>query len=322
MSGARRVMVSGATTPGGAALVRALLEEPSIELVLALGLEEAGSAAVATALPGAERRLVYEQVDLRRPRALRRLLFGRARALEISAVVHSALHRSARDGGRGVHDLNVESMREFLHLLERHPTISRLVVRSYAEVYRLVQDRPSIVDEEHPLDLRPEAPQWVRDRVEADLTACSAMGQGRLKVIVLRCAECLAPGSGSQLYDYLQSRVCMRPLGFDPMMNLLSIEDQCAAIVSALRYGGQGIFNIPGADTLPLSRLIARFGRVEVPVPAPLLGPLYRLRSATIGADFRYDLNYWRFHFSGVLDGARARERLGYSPQHPLRFPR
>lgn len=311
----RRVLVTGATTPIGLALVRGLLADPKIEHVLAVGREP--EAELAGGLPR-DPRLTYEVVDLRRPRPLHRLLFGTARELGVTAVVHSALHRHAQDSGRGIHELNVESTREMLHLLDRHPTIERLVYRSFAEVYKIVADKPSIVDEEHPLDLDPQAPQWVRDRVEADLTVCSAMGLGRLRMLVLRCAECLAPGSGSQLHDYLASRVCLRPMGFDPMINLLSIADLVAAIRLALAGDCQGVFNIPGHDTLPLSRLIALAGRIDVPVPEPLLGPLYRLRTATIGTDFRYDLNYWRFHFSGVLDGTRAHQCLGYAPRHPL----
>jgi UDP-glucose 4-epimerase len=134
-------------------------------------------------------------------------------------------------------------------------------------------------------------------------------------------AEIVAGGLGSQLWDYLSSRVCLRPLGFDPMINVLSIEDAVAAILRALGSSGRGVFNIPGFDTLPLSRLIARWGRLDVPVPGPLLAPLYWLRTRTVGFEFRYDLNLGRFHLGGVLDGARARAVLGYQPRHPLVFP-
>ena len=42
--------------------------------------------------------------------------------------------------------------------------------------------------------------------------------------------EALAPGTGSQLYDYLESPVCLRPAGYDPMVNLLTIEDAALAL--------------------------------------------------------------------------------------------
>jgi hypothetical protein len=93
------------------------------------------------------------------------------------------------------------------------------------------------------------------------------------------------------------------------------------AVRLALRSRDGGVFNIPGADTLPLSRIAARWGRVDLPVPGPLLAPLYRLRTRVVGLDFRYDLNTRRFHFGGMLDGRRARDRLGYQPGRPIDWP-
>ncbi|MCA9657116.1 MAG: NAD-dependent epimerase/dehydratase family protein [Myxococcales bacterium] len=316
MSATTRILLTGATTPIGRGLVRALLDDPAIEHVIAVGREPEGE----VDLPLGPR-LSYERFDLRRSRDRRRLLFGPARERGVTALVHTALHRRAQDTGRRVHDLNVEATRELLHLAERHPTIERFIFRSSASVYRIVRDKPSVIDEEHPLNLDPKAPQWIRDRVEADLTVCTYMGVSSLKILVLRCAECLAPDAGSQLYDYLQAPICLRPLGFDPMINLMSLGDAVGSLKLALACECVGTFNIPGADTLPLSRMIAAAGRRAAPMPEPLLGPAYRLRTAVLGTDFRYDLNTWRFHFSGVLDGRRAAAVLGYRPTQPIDWP-
>jgi nucleoside-diphosphate-sugar epimerase len=136
-----------------------------------------------------------------------------------------------------------------------------------------------------------------------------------LRIVVLRCAELFAPNSGSQLYDYVRSRVCLRPVGYDPMLNLLTMEDAVRAHLLALRGTVHGVFNIPGWDTLPLSRLIAVADRVGVPVPGAVLAPLYRLRQATVGTQFYYRMNAARFHLGGVLDGSRAHSELGYEPR-------
>jgi hypothetical protein len=167
----------------------------------------------------------------------------------------------------------------------------------------------------------PATPPWLRDRIEADLTVCAHFGRP-LQIAVLRCAEILAADSGSQLWDYLSSRICLRPLGFDPMLNVLSLEDAVAAIAAGARSTHTGVFNIPGANTLPLSCAIAESGRMDVPVPGPLLGPLYGLRHWIAGFEFRYDLNLRRFHFGGVIAGARAHRLLGYVPSHSAQWPR
>ncbi len=307
------VLVTGATTPVGRRLVEVLLDSGGDTRVLAVGIESEAL----SQLPAHER-LTYRRVDLRRERGVRELLYGPARDLRVETIVHAAHHRSASDVGSKVHAINVESTRSLLLQAERHPTIRRFVFRSHVEVYGVRTDLPSVFAEDHPLNFSPSAPQWLRDRVEADLTVCARMGMCELQIAVLRTSECIGPQCGSQLFDYLRSRVCMRPMGFDPMLNLLSVEDLVQALMSATGSDAQGVFNIPGADTLPLSAVIERVQRVEIPVPGPLLRPLYRLRALTRGTQFRYDLNAGRFHFSGVPDGTRAEQVLGYAPRFPV----
>jgi len=307
------VLVTGATTPLGRALVGALLASGDVGHVLAIGVEPAGPG-----LPPRGPRFSYEHADLTRPRILHDLLFGAARAAGIDTIVHGVLHRAMRDRGERIHTINVEITRMLLAACARHPTIRRFVLRSGAEVYATRPDEPNVIDENHPMVFDPAAPQWVRDRVEADLVACTQIAAGPLAIAIVRCAEILAPDIGSQLWDYLGSRVCMRPFGFDPMINVLSIEDAVDGLFRAMACDARGVFNLPGFDTLPLSRLITRWGRRDVPVPGPLLAPLYWLRTQTVGFEFRYDMNLQRFHLGGVLEGARARSVLGYEPHHPL----
>jgi UDP-glucose 4-epimerase len=252
---------------------------------------------------------------------MHRLLFGAARDLGVDVMVHIAMHRAYERGAR-IHAQNVEALRWILTLSERHPTLRRLVFRSSVEVYRVQENLPTLITEDHPLDFSADAPQWVRDRVEADVLACMRMGMSPVEVAVLRCSELLAPGSGSQLHDYLSAPVCLRSAGFDPMLNVLSLEDATQAFLSAIRASGvQGIFNIPGADTLPLTECIRRWGRPSLPVPGPLLAPAYRLRRRFAGSQFSYRIYRGRFHLAAILDGTRAREALGYTPRHPLHWP-
>lgn len=313
----RGVLVTGATTPVGERLVRDLLTDARVEHVLAVGLEPE-----ARALPFVGvRRLTYVQVDLTRPRQVHELLFGPARELGVEVVVHLAQHRDPRARGRRVHQGNVEALRSILDLSDRHPTIRRLVVGSHAVVYRVSSDLPVLVTEDHPLDLSAGAPQYVRDRVEADLTACARMGLADCEIVVLRCAEALAPGTGSQLFDYLDASLVLKPAGFDPMVNVATIADLVDAIGLAIRGRGEGVFNVPGYDTLPLGECIRKWGTTAIPAPGPLIRPVYGLRHRLTGSEFSFGLNRRRLRFGLVLDGTRAREVLGYVPSHPVDWP-
>lgn len=307
----KRVLITGATTTIGEAIVQRFVTDPDVEHVLAVGVEPE-----AVAWPGSQEKLTYRRFDLTRSRGIRTLLYGPAQDMRIDAIVHTVLHRRARDSGERIHALNVESTREMLLLAEDHPTITRFVFRSFGDVYKIRANQPSVIAEDHPLNLAGDTPQWIRDRVEADLTVCTRMGMSQLTIAVLRCAECPVPASGSQLFDYLTSRVCFRPFGFDPVINLLSMPDLTRALQLALHSDAQGVFNVPGKDTLPLSRVIELAGRREIPAPGAVLSPLYRLRTLALeGVDFRYDLNEWRFHIGNVLDGRRAKRVLGYRPE-------
>lgn len=62
--------------------------------------------------------------------------------------------------------------------------------------------------------------------------------------------------------------------------------------------------------------------RLDIPVPGPLMAPLYSLRGTVTGFEFRYGLNLRRFHFGGVVDGGRARRELGYEPHSHVVWPR
>lgn len=311
------VLITGVATPIGDHLVERFLSDTRVGHVLAAS--HLPQHLALTRATGS--RLSYVEVDLTRSRRVHDLLFGVARDRRVEVVVHLAQHRSVHVRGRRARKLNVESLRSMLDLANRHPTIRRVIVKSYAEIYRVSLDLPVLVTEDHPLDLSPGAPQWVRDRTEADLTACARMGLSDAEIVVLRCAEALAPDTGSQLYDLLDSPVAFRPIGYDPMVNVATVADITAALERAAHGSGEGVFNIPGFDTLPLSSAIARWGTPQVPAPGPLIAPLYNLRHRVLGTDFSYGMNRRRMHYGLVLDGTRAKERLGYVPSHAVAWP-
>ncbi|MBV8762907.1 MAG: hypothetical protein JO257_36820 [Deltaproteobacteria bacterium] len=268
-----RVLVTGAATPLGTAIIDHLLRARDVEAVLAVDREPARLCD----------RVEVRAVDLRHARALHDLLWGEARDHAITTIVHVDTRSAA-------------VTRELVVACSEHPTIQRFVYRSFGSVY--ATSTQNIVAEDAPLDFRPHAPAWLRERLEADLAVCAHPG-GRLAIAVLRCAEVFAAGCGSALWQYLSSRACLRPIGFDPMVNLLSLADAARAFVAAVAVPAVGVFNIPGLDTLPLSRAIAESVRPNIPVP--------RARRPPIGP---------------LLDGRRAREAFGYVPRTPVQWPR
>jgi UDP-glucose 4-epimerase len=317
----RSVLVTGAHTPLGLALSDALAAHCAVRAVVAVYAP--GQNAAVSAGP----RVHWVCADLARQRDVHDLFLGAAHAHGIDTVVHMLGHADVPQQGRAAtaesgFEQVVLATRTLLMFAEQQPNIQAVIVCSSSDIYHFDSREPMLIDEDQTVELSPRAPQAVRDRAQADLMACAKIGLSRLRIAVLRCAEVLAPGCGSSLYDYLGSRVCLRPLGYDPMINVACAHDVTRAMLLAALAHPQGVFNIPGKDNLPLSELIHRAGRLGVPVPGPALSTLYGLRALTTPARFRYEKERGRFHYGGIPDGHKARAAFGYEPEDSVAFER
>jgi len=308
----KNVLITGASSPIGQILVHRLLSDSRIGKIIAV-LDPNKSVAFPE-----HPRLTVVTVNMKKQRRIHNLWFGLAKEQRINIVIHTSQTESAVREGASVHAHNVEALRAVIEFSERHPSIQKLIVRSCSGIYQVQRDLPALISEEHPLNMNAGAPQWVRDRVEADFTACARMGLSAVSIMVLRMTEVLAPDCGSQMYDYLQSSVCLRPIGFDPMLNFLTVEDAATAFHKAIHADAQGVFNIPGADSLPLTEIIQRWGKKSIPLTESGIHLAYKIRRRVKGTQFRYGMNRRRFHYSGILDGRRAQKVLRFFPSHPI----
>ena len=158
----------------------------------------------------------------------------------------------------------------------------------------------------------------VRAWIDADLVCQGELNGPRLKMTVLRPAA-IATESG----DLLQCPPLAGdgpPVGFDPMLSLVSDRDVARALVLALYADRPGIYNIAGPEAFPCSQLMTREARVgPFPVPAlvssavSLLGQTVGLRRGSRTAFSRYGV---------VLDTRLAEEVLGFQPQYRVEVRR
>jgi UDP-glucose 4-epimerase len=311
----RAVWLTVPAPPLDRVIVEALQAEPTIERIVCV--YPSGRAPAPPLRATSPAKLHYAQADFSSYRSLREVLSSRA-LQDVDTIVH-VLQESERVSRDHHVSPSAEGTRALLLLAQEHSSVRRFVLRSFASLYRLDNREPVFIDENHALDLE-HVPVSLRACAEADFVACEKFGNSELQTIVLRCAELLTPGGHNPLYDYLSSRVCLRPLGYDPMLNVLSPEDLACALRRAASSTATGVFNIPGYDTLPLSELTAAARRISVPVPGPALSPLYALRRAFTGLRFQYSTDETRFHYGAVLDGSKARQLLGYVPEHSVDF--
>jgi UDP-glucose 4-epimerase len=106
------------------------------------------------------------------------------------------------------------------------------------------------------------------DLVAADLFAATALWRfPELVTTVLRMCYSLGPTGHGTLATFLRGPRVPTVLGFDPLFQFMHEEDVVSAIATALVKRPRGVFNVAGADPVPLSVIIRETGRKAVPLP-------------------------------------------------------
>ncbi|MDB4955485.1 MAG: NAD-dependent epimerase/dehydratase, partial [Myxococcales bacterium] len=107
-------------------------------------------------------------------------------------------------------------------------------------------------------------------------------------------------------------------LGFDPMVQLIHVEDVAEAIASALAPGRRGIYNVTGPGEVPLSVILKELGRQPRLIPHPLAKSVLGLAFALGISSFPVaELDFIRYVC--MVDGRRAAAELGFRPHFGLR---
>jgi UDP-glucose 4-epimerase len=261
--------------------------------------------------PDRPRDVVHHQFDLRRKKM--RDVF---RSGEVRAVVHLGVMHDPRASAGEHHSWNVVAFGKMLESMAQYG-VSKLVVLSSANVYGPRPDNPQFLTEEAPL-LGSQEFSDIRDLIEVDMLAQSFFWRNSAcETVILRPTHILGRVHNAPS-NYLRLPVTPTLMGFDPMIQVVHQQDVCQAIERALAPNVRGIFNVAGPDPVPLSHLLATLGRARLPVPHTvarrLLAELFRARLSSFPAP---ELDHIRYVC--MVDDRRAREVLGYAPQHDLR---
>jgi UDP-glucose 4-epimerase len=195
--------------------------------------------------------------------------------------------------------------------------VRRAVLRSSTLVYGARHDLPALIDESTPLRM-PALPGLARDYVESGRFAADyAEKRPDLSIVVLRCAGLVGAGVSSPLSRYLGQPAPRTLLGFDPRIQVLHPADAAVAFaLAALADGISGAFNIAAEGPLTLTHAILLAGQRPLPLPGPLLdlASVFGGGAASLTGALPFDPDFLRY--SCVADTRRAREELGWLPQH------
>jgi UDP-glucose 4-epimerase len=267
------------------------------------------------------KKFVYSQVDLTKFREVNNLFFSDTyKDAQIDTVIHLAFQNRPSMHGEKSHALNVLGTKNILEKCIETPGITKFIFKSSGIVYRVLPHGDVLLDEESDLNFDASANQWIKDRVDADMLCRSRMDNKKVDIVVMRFSNIVGRNIHSQLNEYLQSAIVLRPAGYDPMVNLIDVKDVIGSIRQAIEKKTRGVFNIVGKDTAPLSVFVRQSGSKVVSLPAPLMVPANQLQRRLGITTFNYEVDQRRLRFSALLAGTKAETVLGYSPRHHVDF--
>jgi UDP-glucose 4-epimerase len=300
----RNIAITGLGTFVGGRIAERLLEANDVARVVAIDLE------LPRRLDG---RLPLHRVDLTEPTADSAVaeILTKERC---EAMLHAAYFTDPHPDLEHAHEVEMIGS---LHVMNATAAagVSKLVVSSSAQVYGARPDNPNFLEETHPLR-PPESAHQVRDRAEVEaLLELFAERHPNQCVTSLRPCWVLGPTIESGVSRFFEASRVFVPLGYDPLMQILHEEDLLRAVGLALENDVPGPINLAGSGVLPLSTLLSLAGKSRWSLPAALL---YRVTSLDwirrTGDPPEAFYDYLRYLWT--LDTRRAKEQLGFEPEH------
>lgn len=252
------------------------------------------------------------QFDLRKKKA--EDVFRRG---EVGAVIHMGIMHDPRMSAEEHHTFNVIGTTRLLEYCAKYG-VKKLVVLSSATVYGPSPDNSNFLTEDAPL-MAASRFSGMRDLIEVDMLAQSFFWrQPSVSTVVLRPVHIVGPTIKNAPSNYFRMRHPWTLAGFDPMVQLIQMEDAARALIEALRPEAKGVYNVVGPGEVPLSAVFRELGRTVIPVPhplaRPLLGALFKYRMAGFPAE---ELDHIQFVCN--VDGSRWAKDLGWKPGYSMR---
>ena len=301
--GRRRILITGTSRFLGLRLAKRLENDPGVEHLVGVDLEEP---------PVPIEGLEFIRADIRNPLVARIL-----EATKVDTIVHTNIASSpGRLGGRSqMKESNVIGTMQLLAAAQRATRVKKVVVKSSTAVYGSHAGEPSLIPESYS-DRQAHLSGYGKDCAEAE-TYVRDFGRRRPDVAlsILRTQNVLGPTVRTSMTEYLSLPVIPTALGFDPRLQLLHEEDAVEALYRALSMDSRGIFNIASDGVVYLSKAIRMLGRVQLPLLVPVAGSAAELLRRFNLVDFSDD--QLKLLVNGrVVDTGRALRDLGFQPRY------
>jgi len=236
---------------------------------------------------------------------------------EVRAVIHQGIMHDPRMSAEEHHSFNVLGTTRILEYCAKYG-VKKLVVLSSASVYGPSPDNSNFLTEDAPL-MAASRFSGVRDLIEVDMLAHGFFWRHpQVETVILRPVHVVGPNIKNAPSNYLRLKRPWVMAGFDPMLQLIHVEDAARAMIEALRPEPKGVYNVVGPGEVPLSAVLRELGRTPIPVPHPLarsaLNLLFRYRIANFPSP---ELDH--LQFLCAVDGSRWGKEVAWRPSYSMR---
>ncbi len=251
-----------------------------------------------------------EQVDIRRRRT--EDVFRRQR---IDAVVHLNIMHDPRSRQEEHHQFNIVGTQKLFGLCAEH-RVPKVVVLSSADVYGPDARNNQFLTEESAL-MGGQKFEAIRDLIALDMFCNTFFWRHpEIETVILRPVHIIGRVNNAPS-RYLRLERPPTIMGFDPMLQLIHVEDVVTAIERALTPGIRGVYNIAGPSPVPLSFVLDALGRSPQPLPEPVLKMLLKTAWSLKISDWPVpELDHIKYVC--MVDDGLARRRLGFAHAHDL----
>ncbi len=316
----KNVLITGVTGTVGSRMAEALYYDKNVGIIIGVAL---GSKPYYFNQFD-RKRFIYKNLNILKQRDLTNLFLAPDfKEAKINTVIHLAfLNRivSRVREKKNINTLNVEGTRNLLDKCLESGTVTKFIFKSSDVVYKIRPHNPIYLDENADLNFDTDIDPWIKDRVDADMICQSKLDNPKMNIVILRFSNIIGRMVSSQMNAYFDSAINFRALGYNPLINLIHMEDVVQAIQLAIHKNVKGIFNIAGADTAPISTF-AEINQSRIyAVPSPLLGPLNTVLRKMGLTRYYYSVDADRLKYSVLLDTRKAEKLLGFRPKSHVYF--
>jgi UDP-glucose 4-epimerase len=251
-----------------------------------------------------------ENVDIRRRR-----MEDVFRREQIDAVVHLNIMHDPRTRQEEHHAFNIVGTQKIFELASDH-RVPKIIVLSSADVYGPHPENDQFLTEDAPL-MGGQSFDAIRDLIALDMFCNTFFWRHpEIETVILRPVHIVGRVNNAPS-KYLRLDRPMTVMGFDPMVQVIHVEDVVTAIERALTPGVRGVFNIAGPSPVPLSLLIQKLGKKPMPLPEPIARMMLEAAWSLKVSDWPVpELDHIKYIC--MVDDSRAREKLGFEHDYSL----